>query len=269
MHSKNDLSIIIPVGRGDELALIKTLSSLKKQKTKYKFEILVIKDKENKGSYAARNVGIGKSNSKYLAFIDCGTLASEDWVELGCRLLVEHDYVGGKIVSVGGSWILNQYANNREFAVKEFMLDHHFAPTTNLFVRKSVLDKVGMFDQRLKSSGDMEVGRRICDAGFSQYYSDNLIVLHPTRTFKGYLKKLDRIAKGRLDLSVLYPDRYAFFALDTVKVFLPPIWLITKESWRKLPTINMISVFLTTYFFGVLQYTFFFKYYLLRIFRLY
>lgn len=99
-----DLSVIVPCFNAQDY-LKECIDSLIKQKTKYKFEILIINDgstdntekildeytrkysyikvitQENKGFSGARNTGICESLGKYLMFIDSDDYITEDYFE--------------------------------------------------------------------------------------------------------------------------------------------------------------------------------------------
>lgn len=98
-----DLSIILPV-YNCELYLDECLNSLRKQKTKYKYEVVCIDDgstdkspqilnlykkysnfiiihQKNKGHSGARNVGLNMPLGKYIMFVDSDDMISENYIE--------------------------------------------------------------------------------------------------------------------------------------------------------------------------------------------
>lgn len=100
---KIDLSIVVPIY--NYVGLIESnIQSILKQKTKYKFELILVDDgstdgardivlsykehpnvkvvlQENQGIGGARNTGIDHAVGKYLMFIDCDDVVSDDLVE--------------------------------------------------------------------------------------------------------------------------------------------------------------------------------------------
>jgi GT2 family glycosyltransferase len=76
-----------------------------------------------------------------------------------------------------------------------------FGATANLFVRRRLFDKYGLFQSDLESGGDYEFGRRLTTAGEKLVYADRAIVRHPARkSFKAVLNKSKRVAKGQKQL---------------------------------------------------------------------
>lgn len=100
MDETIDLSIIVPVYNAEKL-LEDCLNSIVKQKTKYRFEVIVVNDgstdksleimqkyatvkiinKKNEGVAMARNLGLDDARGKYVAFIDSDDRIDENYVE--------------------------------------------------------------------------------------------------------------------------------------------------------------------------------------------
>src|SRR3990172_1417296 len=263
-NNKPDLiSVIVPVHR-NQVGLKKTVESLQNQKyVNFEIELIVEKDESGDGSYKIRNNALRKAKGEYIAFIDAGTTASPNWLKKGYEDLKKYDYIGGPIEVVREETsespeLIYLFERNREFAVNEFMQDLHFAPTTNLFVKRSVVEKLGGFDARLKSSGDLEFGERVYHFGsFSQFYDSDLVVYHPARNYSELIKKQKRLASGFVDLGRLYPDRFPQFRFNIIKSVIralaPPLWLLWNKSWQTLSFDEKIKVFGVSYFLAFVQ----------------
>lgn len=272
--AKGLVSVIIPSFH-DRLGLEITLNSLKEQLDPPSYEIIVQTDKSGQGSYKTRNQAIEKSRGEFLAFIDSGTIADPDWLSQIMLLLKKSDYVGGPVKRMAleelpvYSWIYS-YNLHREFAINDFYTDAHFFPTTNLGVKRSVVEVCGGFDGRLRSSGDLEFGDRVWRSRrFSQHYSQNLVVTHPLRTYKELVKKQRRLAEGYFDLRRYYPGRFGqisplFPLFELIKYLLPPLWLLQKSSFRALPFSEKIKVFITSYHFSSIYHKAVIRHVLLR-----
>jgi len=279
MINKKVLSIIIPVYK-DSVGLEKTILSLTSQLDKsIDVEIVVGNDGDDKditklcnnigvksvsitprsGSYKARNHAIMYSSGDSLAFIDAGTIAAPGWLKLGINDLKQYDYVGGPIDLIENSLARSQkyfflFQKLTSFPVKKFMNDLHFSPTTNLFIKRDVLIKLGLFDERLWSGGDYEFGDRVFRSKlFKLYFDDKLLVYHLPRDFKSLIEKQKRMAKGQWDLQKYYPDRFANLKnnilISFIKMLLPPVWLMNDELWKTFSFIEKINVFLIAYYF--------------------
>jgi len=215
------ISVIIPVFN-DINGLKDTVISLNKQTlNKSEFEIIVANDggieninqycKEenitcisivpNMGSYNARNEGIKVSKCEHLAFVDADALPDENWLKSGLEALQNNDYVGGKVeLIMKDKSNASIYEATRSFDIEKYLSQFHFAPTVNLFVKKSVIDKIGMFDSGLRSSGDYEFGNRVNEGSYKMGYAADAVVRHFTRNKEELFKKNIRLAKGKVDL---------------------------------------------------------------------
>lgn len=223
-----------------------------------KFEVKEVVLQQRKGSYGARNAGVEISSGEKILFIDAGVIASKNWVKKNSENLNNFDYVCGPINITHQKGWLGVYEANREFPVKEFLDDLHFAPTANLGVTRRVLENCGGFDARLESSGDYEFGNRLYfQGGYSQFYDAETVVFHGPRSWREMFSKHRRLAKGFRDLSRYYPERFfggrlAIYKL-VLKAFTPPFWLFSKKSWKILNSKKKLQVFLVTYLFSAYQ----------------
>ena len=96
-----------------------------------------------------------------------------------------------------------------DFSVGSDIRDNHYAPTCCLTVRRSVFDKVGVFDQRVESGGDWDFGQRVFQANLKQDYCADIVVYHPARfSYGSLIKKGKRIARGISQLSYYSPQEY-------------------------------------------------------------
>jgi hypothetical protein len=72
-----------------------------------------------------------------------------------------------------------------------------FAVTANLFTTRATVTRVGLFDERLLSGGDLEWGHRLRALGLAQEYADDVRVFHDARgTLGELLEKSVRVAGG-------------------------------------------------------------------------
>lgn len=254
------ISAIIPV-YNDEDGLRTTLNSLQKQLLeRQQYEIIVANDggsKEvcaicehfgakyvnivpNQGSYNARNKAIQLANAENFAFVDADIEVPENWLINGLQALETADYVAGPINIIKKEMMslaeLHEYYT--AFSSERNMETFHFGVTGNLFVKKAVFDKVGLFNSKLKSGGDFEFGNRVYEAQvFIQSLSPNITVFHPPRGYYNYKKKLERVAEGLVSLDKLYPDKYKkikpTYLKSILKIILPPNLFATKIYKKK------------------------------------
>lgn len=166
---------------------------------------------ENGGSYGARNRGVAVAIGDYYVFVDAGVIFSQTW-----QAAVEHEisigscYCGGpiQVYATNDADIYQQYEMEYSFDVEHYMRTASYAPTANVLIKREVMEKVGCFDERLRSGGDYEFGRRVFEAGYRQNYNESMRVLHDARSKPALVRKSARVLDGHQKLATLYPDRF-------------------------------------------------------------
>ena len=180
------------------------------------------------GSYAARNRALAEARGDVLAFTDADCLPQDDWLERGLGHLALEPAVGmlaGRVElfpadprKPTGSelWDMEFGLRNEDYLRKD-----QFGVTANLFVRRAVFARVGPFDDRLKSSGDLEWGKRAHAAGVVQRFAGDVVVRHPARPgLRELASKARRIRGGYHDRGLL--PRGGRLARRWLSLALPP-----------------------------------------------
>ena len=227
--NKHFVSVIIPVY--NDLARVKIcLEALEKQTYPQNlYEVIVVDNASDEypaikdvvcqfnqaiaayesrpGSYAARNKGISLAKGDIIAFTDADCIPAKNWIEKGVANLLSVPNCGlvaGKIEyffkKPNKPTAVELYDSLIGIAPKRFIALNYGA-TANLFTFKSVIDKVGDFDDTLKSSGDSEWGKRVFSFGYQQIYADDTCVSHPARaSYPQVCKQMRRITGGWHDM---------------------------------------------------------------------
>lgn len=203
------------------------------------FKQAVLAVESQPGSYAARNRGISLAKGAIIAFTDADCIPAADWIEQGVKLLQQNPKCG----FVAGKIEVSFQDKDHPTAVelyeslwyplpqKEFVEQHHFGATANIFTFTEVLQKVGVFDSTLKSNGDREWGQRVHAAGYLPVYGELVRITHPARYSLPQLHaRARRIMGGRYDfLEKKEPSffkRNAALATQLVKYLVAPILMI-------------------------------------------
>lgn len=276
------ISVIIPV-YNDEKNLLDCIKSLQNQSINEKFEIIVVEDgsksnlkkelgkfsnveylwKDNGGPASARNLGIRKSQGKYIAFIDSDCIANRDWLESLFNKLKENPHlggVGGRIVNYNLGCISNtlhliefgEFTQNTEKLVRTI-------PSCNSIYSKRTLLRINLFDEQLHYGEDVDLNWRIIKHKKKILYYPIAVVSHKT---SNEIKK----AKNRMFLmgQGVYNTRYKHKGLPNGEI--TNRWLICSifpilpfiSSLRKL-NLFLDHHFIYNLFFSIRLYFYFWK----------
>lgn len=239
------VSVIVPAYQ-DIARLQLTINALREQTFKQDdFEIIIVDNdpgtrgelfielpvnariifEENPGSYSARNTGLKHARGKFIAFTDSDCIPEPDWICNAISLFQENkdiDRISGCINifrEVGSSWIVWKYESITAFNQK-YNISQGAAVTANLFVKKSVFEKVGFFNEYLMSGGDIEWNQRATQQGITIVYAENVIVNHPARpSISSLIKKSRRVIGGTLARAKESKETFRF----VLWLFIPPI----------------------------------------------
>ena len=217
--------------------------------------VIAVEENEIQSSYAARNKEIRVSRGQVLCFVDANMSVEQDYLAKVDRLFASGcvDYVGFSVKMVFKiRSIAALYDCMTGFNIQHDIEHVGFAPTCCLAIRREIVEKVGMFDSRLVSGGDLEFGRRVKEAGFSLRYVPDICMMHPARSTLGSLiAKHIRIGRGFRQLKLYYPDRFRHYGTIgwMLQHLLPSIpwrfWREYKTSpiWTSASPITKISLY--------------------------
>lgn len=137
-----------------------------------------------RGSYAARNAGIAAARGAVFAFTDADCEPEATWLAEGLAALAAGgDLAAGPVSTIRSpSPSLWERYDEANYLDQAMFVDHGFAATANLFVKRAVVDTIGPFDAALRSGGDVEFSQRAVNAGFELRYAPEAVVRHRPRT---------------------------------------------------------------------------------------
>ena len=149
---------------------------------------IVLLHEPKPGAYSARNAGIRRASADILAFIDSDCVPARDWAfellkcfdrDPGCAVVagaIQPTFRNPKHISVVEAYDSCVHMRQQEYAER-----FHFGATANLIVRRSIFQKVELFDERLFSGGDREWGERAWQLEYRVQYHAQVIVFHSAR----------------------------------------------------------------------------------------
>jgi glycosyltransferase involved in cell wall biosynthesis len=196
-----EVSVIVPVWNNPE-GIAKLLACLRAQTVpRERFEVVIADDGSDRppaidpdadgwlqtrpgprlNSYAARNRAVTTARGQVLAFCDSDCQPEPTWLDEGLAALETSDVVAGEVrfdpPQAPSVWSL---LTVDMFLDQERSVQLSRAVTANLFLRRSLYEDLGGFDDSLPSGGDYDLVVRAVDRGARLAYAPDAVVLHPT-----------------------------------------------------------------------------------------
>ncbi|AFY41111.1 glycosyl transferase family 2 [Nostoc sp. PCC 7107] len=144
----------------------RTLTLLQEAAANSAITIRALSENQIQSSYAARNTGIRAATGEIIAFTDADCHPQPQWLESLIQPFVNSEVVivAGEITALPGNTLLEQYAELQDILSQKHTLAHPFCAygqTANLAIRRTALEKVGLFRPYLTTGGDADICWRI------------------------------------------------------------------------------------------------------------
>ncbi len=174
---------------------------------------------KNQGTAAARNKGIVNSTGEYIALLDHDDIWEPEKIELQVKYMIEHQEVGmvhsdAGFIDKDGN-LIDDMKRPKGFTVygrcfKELFVQNKIRAST-AFIRRSCLDKVGLFDEAIKYVEDWDLWLRIARE-FRVGYIDRILAfyrLHDANISHNKIEQQKYVYKIRNKILRVYPDTWS------------------------------------------------------------
>ncbi len=156
-------------------------------------EIKLLRQEKLNGLSFARNIGIEASSGEIIAFIDDDAVADVNWIKYLVEGYVTESIggVGGPVFDITGKWYQFKNGYISKAGIPSFINENdlnynttkgnffNYIMGTNSSFRKTILQNVGLFDEKIKYYIDeTDVCVRIIKSGFKIKHIDNAIIFH-------------------------------------------------------------------------------------------
>lgn len=272
MESKPEVSVIVPVLNAEdsiesflvalvaqsvdlqnlEIIIIDNGSKDSTIEIAEKFPIKLLVERNIKGPYAARNVGLREARGQYIAFTDVNKIPEKNWIKNGIDQLnkLKADMLGGDIrfhldsgATASEVYDAITFNNNRRFIYEE-----KAAATGNLFITSYLVKKIGLFPEDFRSGMDIWWTRKAVRNGFKLVFSDSVTVYCKPRKFSDVIKKSFRVGKTHpynqaqngvsfsqilwMSLKTFYPPRLSKVKIAILEIgHKIPVWRVWMVAW--------------------------------------
>jgi len=126
---------------------------------KFKSEgIFVKRFNRNKGYSVVKNSGIKRSRGDYISILDADDLYTKDSISVRVEMLLENDvdFIHADALAINGDISLKQCYKTNDFKVLHFPTPYEIHAQT-VMVKRSLYEKFGLYDERLRSRSDREM----------------------------------------------------------------------------------------------------------------
>jgi len=167
----------------DEILIIDDGCKDETLKVASKYPVRIVRHPSNRGLSAARNTGFREARNELVAALDADCVADPTWMECLVRNF-DNDATsaaGGKLVET----VLDSTADRwrKAHMSQDWGPDRKVNPPfmfgNNSIIRKAVVEKVGWYDERLRTNAeDFDLCRRMKLDGFGFVYDPTAVVSH-------------------------------------------------------------------------------------------
>jgi glycosyltransferase involved in cell wall biosynthesis len=167
----------------DEVLIVDDGSSDRTLEIARRYPVTIVRHDQNRGLAAARNTGIHRARNEFVAALDADCVPDPAWLGTLAAAISEP-----RTVMVGGKLIETVLASAADRWRQSHMpqdwgetrtVNPKFTFGSNTLARKSALEEVGWYDERMRTNGeDVDISRRLRVRGYDSVYEPGAIVRH-------------------------------------------------------------------------------------------
>lgn len=167
-----DEILVIDDGPGDEVASIVS-----------DYPVKFIRRKERLGLSSARNMAFQLAKNEFVASIDADSIPKPEWLERLMDNFTEEDIagIGGRVIEKYNYTLPDKWRAvhmKQHWGDRRLVNPHCLVGNNSLFRKSAVLD-IGLFDERYKIGyEDVDISKRLKQAGYKIIYEPEAIVYH-------------------------------------------------------------------------------------------
>lgn len=127
-------------------------------KKKYKFKIIILRNKINKGVSFSRNKGALYSKNKYISFLDSDDLWTKDKLRFQYEIIKKFnlDFFSTDLI-----FLKKKFENEKKILIKNFLQLNSFPNPSSIIIDRKKFLKIGGFDERLSTCEDNDLWIKI------------------------------------------------------------------------------------------------------------
>lgn len=230
---KPDVSIILPTYNGASRGYLATAIESVLSQTQQSIELVIIDDgssdatrklcsrylshpivtyyfQKNKGLSAARNAGIKRSKGEYLLFLDDDDIYQSCLVETMLRSFIQNNdpkigmlYCSYLFIDEKGKAFGKWYIPAEGNIYERLFYDNYAGSPSGTMIHRSVIEKVGLFNETLRSCEDYDMWLRIAKH-FHVYSIEEPLLLYRihSNNMSGNIHKIETYQKKVLDIAL-------------------------------------------------------------------